>query len=170
MTGKIVMVVAMDNNRCIGRKGQVPWRLKRDMKHFRAVTSAKTVVMGRKTWDSIPERFRPLPNRRNVILTRNPYYHAEGAEVMHSLEEVMDKVSEDLYVIGGGEIYDAFMPVADKLVITCVHAEIEGGDAFFPSMPSEQWTSKELHFVHLADENNEHDFEVVSYERISPVG
>jgi len=129
----ISLVAAVARNGVIGRDGSVPWRLPEDMQRFRALTMGHPVVMGRKTWESLPDRFRPLPGRDNVVVTRNPDWAAQGADRAGSLEDALHLVESEpnVFVIGGGEIYAAALPLADELVLTEIDAEIEG-DTTFP--------------------------------------
>jgi dihydrofolate reductase len=129
----IRLVAAVARGGVIGRDGTVPWRLPEDMAFFREVTLGHPVVMGRRTWDSLPERFRPLPGRRNVVVTRNPDWRGEGAERAGSLAEALSLVAEaeSVAVIGGGALYAAALPLADELVLTEVELDAEG-DTFFP--------------------------------------
>ncbi|MCR8842784.1 dihydrofolate reductase [Paenibacillus sp. SC116] len=132
----INMIWAMDRNNLIGRDNALPWHLPNDMKYFRRVTSGKTVVMGRKTYDSIG---RPLPNRRNLVLTRNAKWSAEGAETITDLEVVLKLAEqEEVMIMGGAEIYHLFMPHADRLLITFIDAEYEGTD-YFPNFEQTDW-------------------------------
>jgi dihydrofolate reductase len=130
---KVVLVAAVGRGGVIGRDGDLPWRLPEDMAHFREVTIGEPVVMGRKTWDSLPVRFRPLPGRRNVVVTRNPAWSAEGAERAGSFDEALELAhgAERVSVIGGGEIFAAALPVADELVFTEIDLEVDG-DTLFP--------------------------------------
>lgn len=157
------LIAAMAENRVIGRDGGLPWRLPDDMRHFMQVTSGHPVIMGRRTWESMDG---PLRNRRNIVLTRQEGFTAEGAEVVHDLDEAIRLVAGDgpVYVIGGGEIYSLALPVADRLDLTIVHAEIEG-DARFPEWDENQWRLVgEEH--HPADERHEHAFTFRVYERV----
>ena len=131
---KIALVAAVARDGVIGRDGTIPWRLPEDMRHFRTVTMGHPVVMGRRTWDSLPDRFRPLPGRRNVVVTRNAAWYAEGAERARSLEDALRLVdgAERVFVIGGGELYAAALPLADELLLTEIDTEFEG-DTWFPS-------------------------------------
>lgn len=123
----ISFVVAYSQNRVIGKGNQLPWHLPNDLKHFKALTLGKTVVMGRKTFLSIG---KPLPNRTNVVLTQKKDFIAPGIEVAHTKAEVLAR-SEDLYIIGGAQIFSLFFDVVDRMYITEIEAEIEG-DTFFP--------------------------------------
>jgi dihydrofolate reductase len=128
----IGLIWAQAANGVIGRDNAIPWHLPEDMAHFRAVTTGATVVMGRRTWESLPPRFRPLPNRRNVVLTRDESWTAEGAEVAHDLASVLHG---DVWVIGGADVYGAALPVADVVELTELRAEI-AGDVYAPELDS----------------------------------
>ena len=167
---KIVIHVAISRNGIIGRDGDLPWRLSTDMRRFKAATMGKPVVMGRKTWQSFPKR--PLPGRANIVVTRNPDFHDEGAIVAHSLDEAITlarntadetgKVDE-ICVIGGGEIYAQAMDLADELHVTHVLADVEG-DARFPAIDPASWetvTSEEV----PAGEKDSHPTRHVVYRR-----
>lgn len=122
--------------RVIGTEGRLPWRLPGDMKHFTDLTKGKPVVMGRKTWESIPEKRRPLEERTNIVITRDEHYSAPGALVCHSLDEALRVASaspggSETMVIGGGEIYREALPFADRLYLTLVEDDAQG-DALFP--------------------------------------
>lgn len=129
----VALVAAVAHNRVIGRDGSIPWRLPEDMARFKEVTVGNPVVMGRKTWESLPDRFRPLPGRRNVVVTRNPAWHADGAEPVGSLSAALELLgdSERVSVIGGAEVYAAALPRADELVLTEIDLAVEG-DTLFP--------------------------------------
>lgn len=126
------LVWAQARDGVIGRDGRLPWHLPEDLAHFRALTRGATVVMGRATWESLPERFRPLPGRRNVVLTRDPGYAAPGAEVTASLDVAL-ACADDVWVIGGAQVYAAALPVADRLAVTQVDVDVEG-DAVAPTV------------------------------------
>ncbi len=136
----IVIVAAVAKNGVIGKGNAIPWRLPEDMAHFKALTTGHTVVMGRKTWESLPARFRPLPGRRNIVVTRNPGYLAPGAHVVHSLDEAIKLGAGDtaLFIIGGAELYAQALPLAQRLELTEIDAEIDG-DAYFPAFDRTQW-------------------------------
>jgi dihydrofolate reductase len=121
-------------NGVIGRDGALPWHLPEDMAHFRALTAGATVVMGRRTWDSLPPRFRPLPGRRNVVLTRDREWRADGAEVTHEVADAL-AAEGDVWVMGGAEIYAATLPFAELAVITELREEFEG-DTHAPALDS----------------------------------
>jgi len=129
----VSLLAAVAHKGVIGREGDIPWRLPEDVEHFKSLTTGHAVVMGRRTWDSLPERFRPLPGRRNVVVTRNPEWRADGAERAGSLEEALALLADEprVFVIGGAEIYAAALPHADELVLTEIDMGVEG-DTFFP--------------------------------------
>jgi dihydrofolate reductase len=126
-------VAAVARGGVIGRDGTIPWRIPEDARHFRALTMGHPVVMGRRTWESLPERFRPLPGRRNVVVTRNDIWREEGAERAHSLADALRLLegASQVYVIGGAELYADALPLADELLLTEIDIDV-GGDTFFP--------------------------------------
>lgn len=132
------LIWAQSTSGVIGRDGTIPWQLPEDMARFKDLTMGYTVVMGRRTWESLPARFRPLPGRRNIVLTRNPQYQADGAEVITSLDEVL--ALPDTWVIGGSEIYHLAMPAATRCEVTEVEIDLrlEDEDALAP-MLDESW-------------------------------
>jgi dihydrofolate reductase len=145
---RLALVAAIARGGVIGRDNAIPWRIPEDARRFRELTTGHPVVMGRRTWESLPERFRPLPGRRNVVITRNPDWAMEGAERAGSLDEALLQLEDanEVFVIGGAEIYAAALPLADELLLTEVEAEIEGDTRFPPFDPSEfEETSRERH-------------------------
>ena len=136
----IAHVVAIAQNNCIGKDGTLPWHLPEDLKHFKKVTTGHTVLMGRKTWESLPEKFRPLPNRKNVVVTRREGYDVpEGVDVYNSIDAALNAhAGEDIMIIGGGQIYAQTIDHADTLFITHVHQDVDG-DAFFPEIDPTLW-------------------------------
>jgi len=126
------MVWAQARNRVIGASGGLPWHLPEDLKLFRALTTGSTVVMGRRTWDSLPERFRPLPGRTNVVLTSDPGWSADGAHRSGSVGEMLE-AHDRVWVIGGGAVYAAFLPHAERLVVTDVDLDVDG-DTWAPAV------------------------------------
>ena len=127
----IIIIVAMDRNRAIGARGRVPWHLSADLKRFKKLTMGHPIVMGRKTYESIG---KPLPGRTNIVITRQTGYDAPGCTVVHRLEDALDRVEGDVFVIGGGEIYEQALPLAGKAYVTEVDTEAEDADAFFPEL------------------------------------
>jgi len=161
----VCIIAAMSDNRIIGRAGSLPWRLPADLKRFKSLTAGHTVIMGRKTFQSIG---RPLPDRRSIVITRNPDYRAEGALVFLSLEDALRQVAdnEEVFIIGGGELYRHALPLADRLELTIVHAAIEG-DTSFPELDLKDWKLiAEEH--HEADERHAYPFTFRTYERHGP--
>ena len=142
---EIVIIAAVAKNRVIGRDNQLIWNIPEDMAHFKALTAGHTVIMGRKTWESLPPRFRPLPGRRNIVVTRQSEYVAPGAEIALSLDLALALSANDetIFVIGGAEIYKQAMAFADRLEITEVDLN-PVGDSWFPEIVMVDWqiTSK----------------------------
>jgi dihydrofolate reductase len=145
----LALIAALDRQRAIGRDGGLLWHEGADQKHFRAVTMGCPVIMGRKTWDSLPPKFRPLPGRRNIVVTRNAGWRAEGAEAAPSLDAALAMASgaAKAFVIGGGELYAEAIAHADELVLTEVDAVFDRADAFFPVIDSTSFveSSREEH-------------------------
>ena len=137
----ISLIVAHDKNRVIGYENAMPWHLPGDLKYFKETTMGKPVIMGRKTFESIG---RPLPGRRNIIITRNKEYTYEGIETVHSLEEALTLVqgAEEIMVIGGEQIFTQALPLADRLYITWIEHEFTG-DTYFPAYPNWQVVSEQ---------------------------
>jgi dihydrofolate reductase len=135
---ELKLIYARSRNGVIGRDGQLPWHLPADLAHFKQTTLGQAVVMGRKTWDSLPERFRPLPGRTNIVITRQTDWHAPGALVAHSLEQAMSlcPAPGPLWVIGGAEIYAQALPLASTVVVTEIDVEVQG-DAHAPKLGTE---------------------------------
>ena len=151
----IEIVVAHSRNRVIGRDGGLPWHLPTDLRRFKELTSGGTVVMGRRTYESLPERFRPLPGRRNVVVSRNG---CDAPEVFGSLDAALEAAG-DCFVIGGGEVYAAALARTDRIHATEVDADVEG-DAWFPEAPG--WRCVERS---EPVEENGHVFTFATYER-----
>jgi dihydrofolate reductase len=145
---RLSLVAAVARDRVIGRDNAIPWRLPEDVARFKAVTTGHAVVMGRRTWDSIPDRYRPLPGRRNVVVTRNRAWRATGAERAASLGDALELLAgeERVYVIGGAEIYAAALPLADELLLTEIDLAVDG-DTFFPAFDRDAFAevSREEH-------------------------
>lgn len=165
MKCKLHIIVAMADNRAIGYKGDMPWGrgLPADLKHFKETTMGHPIVMGRKTFESLPKG--ALPGRQNIVVTRNSNYQAEGAEVVHSLPEALERAeSEELFLIGGGELYRQGIELADMLHITLVHHEWEEADTFFPEIDIEVWECKQIEY-HEADDRNRYPYSFTLWER-----
>ena len=183
----ISIIVAIAENYAIGKKGDLLCHMPADLKHFKDITSGQTVMMGERTFFSLPKH--PLPNRRNIVLTDVAGKTFEGAEAVYSIDEMVDKVesrktatsslkvesrktatsslkveSEEAFVIGGGMVYRQMMPLADKLYITHIHHSWEDADTFFPEIKESEWKllTAERHF---ADEKNPYDYTFATYGR-----
>ncbi len=156
----ISIIVAVARGGVIGCKGVMPWHIPEDLRMFKRVTSGHPVVMGRRTFESLG---RPLPNRTNVVITRNRSWNAEGVRVAGSLEDVvaMFTPEEEVFVIGGGEIYREAMPLADRLYLTRIDAAYEG-DTFFPDWNEADWQLVSSEF-HARGETFQHPFEFLVY-------
>ena len=143
---RISFVVAVSRNGVIGRDGGLPWHISTDLRRFKAITMGKPLVMGRKTWESLPKK--PLPGRPNIVITRQKNYRAEGASVVSDIPLALAAAGqvEEVCVIGGGEIFDMFLAQTDRIYLTEVDLEVEG-DTFFPPIDPAQWTetAREIH-------------------------
>ncbi|TNI55073.1 type 3 dihydrofolate reductase [Aeromonas veronii] len=161
---KISMIAAMAHDRVIGKDNQMPWHLPADLAHFKRVTLGKPVLMGRKTFESIG---RPLPGRRNLVISRNPDYQAEGIEVVGSVEAALALLAgssaEELMVIGGGHLYAEMLPSADCLYLTRIDLAVEG-DTRFPAFDDGQWQRVDCE-SHPADEKNPHPYSFETWQR-----
>jgi len=158
----VSIIVAMDRNRLIGNKNQLPWHLPADLAHFKQVTMGKPIIMGRKTYESIG---RPLPGRTNIVLSRSSDFHAQGVVTANTLEQALDYAAaeNEVMIIGGSTIYELALPRVDRLYMTYVESDYEG-DAWFPEFDLEQWRILASE-NHAADENNSSDYRFVTYER-----
>jgi dihydrofolate reductase len=159
----LTLIAAVARNGVIGIDNRLPWHLPADLKHFKELTTGNTVIMGRKTWESLPARFRPLPGRQNIVVTRNGSYQAEGAVIATSLAVARAATdSGEAFVIGGAELYVAAMPLADCLQLTEIDASPEG-DTWFPAIDRHLWreTAREAH----RDEAGL-DYAFVTYQKI----
>jgi dihydrofolate reductase len=156
------IIVAMARNRVIGQGGQLPWKLSADLQRFKRLTMGHPIIMGRKTYESIG---KPLPGRRSIVISRNPNYRPEGAETVTSVEEAIQRaeVSDETFVIGGGEIYSLVLPRANRLYITAVDTESEG-DTFFPVIDEQQWQLVE-ESSHPADDKNRFPMRFLVFDR-----
>lgn len=154
----VSLIAAIGKNRVIGKDNSLPWKLPEDMKRFKELTIGKPVIMGRKTFESIG---RPLPNRKNIILTRDKNYEAEGCKVVHSVEEALKFANaNEVMVIGGAQIYKEFLPVANKMYLTLIDEDFEG-DAYFPEYNIYEWGE-----VKRQEHQGKYRFIFVDLERI----
>ena len=164
---QINLIVAYSQNHAIGKDNNLLWHLADDMAFFKQQTSGKTVVMGKNTYLSLPKKFRPLPNRKNIVISsQEPIEEHENLSWYKSLEETiaaLKKTEGEIYIIGGGTIYEQTLPIADVVYATEVKVDIEG-DTYFPQLNPQGWTRKVLHSF-SKNEMNDYDFEVVKYEK-----
>ncbi|TCS44013.1 dihydrofolate reductase [Reinekea marinisedimentorum] len=165
---RISLIWAMAENRTIGRNNKLPWHLPNDLKYFKQLTTGKAVIMGRKTYESIG---KPLPNRTNIVITRDESYRAEGVHVVTSLDQAIElaeasslvNASDEVIVMGGAEIYKLCLPRADRLYITFVHAEV-AGDAFFPEFDLSQFTEIGRE-AFSADDSNPYNYSFAVFDK-----
>lgn len=163
----VSLIAAIAQNRTIGKNNDLPWHLPDDMKYFMQTTKGHHCIMGRKNYDSIPEKFKPLPNRTNIVVTRQRDFKAPNCVVVNSIDkgiEIARHANEtEVFIIGGAEIYQQSLSYADRLYLTEIKAEIQG-DTFFPAFDHAQW--KEVSRVpHPADERHKFAFDFVVYEK-----
>lgn len=158
----ISLIVAASSNNVIGIQGELPWRLSSDLKRFKALTMGKPIVMGRITHESIG---RALPGRQNIVITRQTDYDADECDVVQSIDAAIAAagVAEEIMVIGGGHIYEQFLPHADRIYLTRVQAEIDG-DAFLPDFAAAEWREV-TNEQHAADASNDYDYVFMTLER-----
>jgi len=161
---KLSLIAAIGNNNEIGKGNQLLCHLPADLKRFKTITLGHTIIMGRKTFESLPNG--ALPNRRNIVISRNPQLAVEGAEVYSSLDHALLKciAETEVFITGGAQIYEQALPVADKLYITKIHAAFPEADAFFPKIDLNIWKEVGREFS-PADEKNPYTFTFVEYER-----
>ncbi|WP_020158763.1 dihydrofolate reductase [Methylobacter marinus] len=161
---KISLIVAMASNRVIGINNQLPWHLSADLKRFRQITMGSPIVMGRKTYESIG---RPLPGRTNVIISRDPAYRQEGCLVFNDIETAMESCCrkfQEVFVIGGSELYQSMLPLADTLYVTLIHKAFSG-DAFFPEIDTRHWAEVSREDVD-SDPDAGFGYSFIKYEKI----
>lgn len=156
----ISLLWAMDKNRAIGLNNQLPWHLPEDLKYFKRVTMGKPIAMGRKTYESIG---RPLPGRENIVITRSQGVTIEGCTVIHDVKDLLKREDEELFVIGGAEIFKEIMPYADRLYITEIR-EVFEADTFFPEINMDNWELIES-TPGIKDEKNPYTYEFFVYQR-----
>lgn len=157
------LIVAVDENNLIGNKNQLPWHLPADLKYFKALTTGHPIIMGRKTFESIG---KPLPNRRNIIITRNKSFAAEGCDVFFDLTDAIKSCNnnQECFVIGGSELFKMALPIANRLYLTKIHHLFEG-DTHFPAIKNADWklTSEEKH---NPDEKNKYSYSFLVYDAV----
>ncbi len=162
MSSTLSIIAAFDRNHLIGRDNSLPWRLPADLAFFKRTTMGKPVIMGRKTFESIG---RPLPGRRNIIITRNPAFQAEGCEICASVEQALLRLEghSEVMLIGGASLYQQMLARADNLYVTEIDEEFEG-DAWFPDIPTDDW-QEVWRENHSANDLNPHNYSFVKYCR-----
>lgn len=163
----ISLIAAFTENRVIGKNNDLPWHLPDDMKHFMQTTSGHHVIMGRKNYESLPKKFRPLPNRTNIVVTRQADYDAAGCIVVNSIPQAIDIAIEnreqEVFIIGGAEIYTQSLAMANRLYLTEIKTSLEG-DAFFPSFDAQTWHEVSRKH-HPMDDKHIYAFDFVIYEK-----
>ncbi len=163
-------IAALAKNRVIGKNNDLPWRLPDDMKFFMDTTKGHHVIMGRKNYDSLHPKYKPLPHRTNIVITRQKNFKAPGCIVLHDVERAMEMATknaeDECFIIGGAEIYQLAMPFTTRLYLTEIDAEIEG-DTYFPVIRTDEW--KEIRRKHhAADDRHKYAFDIVAYDRVNP--
>ena len=165
---KVILIAAMDKNRVIGEEGKLPWNLPADMKHFQDSTRGYPVIMGRKTYESIPEPSRPLKGRKNIIITKQDGFQATGCFITHSLEDALEIAAREnpdrAYIIGGAQVYKEAMPIADELDLTFIDGEFKGS-AVFPEIRKGEWDEVRRE-PHSSDSINLYSYCFVYYQRV----
>jgi dihydrofolate reductase len=163
----ISLIAALSKNHVIGKNNDLPWHLPDDMKYFMQTTKGHHCIMGRKNYESIPEKFRPLPNRTNIVVTHQNDFKAEGCIIVHAIDDAIALAKKnneaEVFVIGGAEIYKLGFPVSNRLYLTEIDAIIEG-DTFFPEFKKEDWIETSRNH-HTMDDRHKHAFDFVIYER-----
>ena len=153
----IAIIVGMTKNRVIGKNNSLPWHIPEDLKNFKEITINNTIIMGRKTWESIPEKFRPLPNRNNIVISRN--LSVAGIDICPSVEEALEKAKsyqKEIFIIGGTSIYEQFLHLANKMYISYLKKEYSG-DTYFPNFNKENWK--------IIERKDFAEFELVIYQK-----
>lgn len=160
------IICALTENNAIGLNGGLLYHLPADLRHFKTLTTGHAIIMGRKTFESLPNG--ALPHRRNIVITRQKNFTAPGVEVCHNLEEAISSCKDDneAFIIGGESIYAAAMPLADRLCLTHIHATPQEADTFFPSYNEEDWELESMEH-HNPDEKNRHSYTFANYRRKS---
>lgn len=165
----ISIIVAVAENNVIGKNNSLIWHLPADMNYFKEKTKGHCVITGRKNYESIPEKFRPLPNRTNIVITRQADYNASGTIVVSSIEEAIEKAKQtgdsEIFIIGGAEIYKQFLRYADKIYLTRIYHSFEG-DSFFPEWHTQEWRETSR-IKGITDEKNIYPYDFITLEKIS---
>lgn len=165
----ISLIVAVADNNVIGKDNALIWHLPADMKFFKEKTTGHCIITGRKNYESIPEKFRPLPNRTNIVITRQPDYHAPGAVIVGSVEAAIDKAKQsgdnEIFIIGGAEIFRQSLQYADRIYLTVIHHSFEG-DVFFPELNKQEWKEVQRSKGPL-DEKNKYAHDYITLDKVS---
>ncbi|HEY0030624.1 MAG TPA: dihydrofolate reductase [Bacteroidia bacterium] len=168
MNQQISIIVATGNNNVIGKDNALIWHLPADMKFFKEKTTGHCIITGRKNYESIPEKFRPLPNRTNIVITRQKDYVAEGAIVVDSIAKAIDLAKktgdQEIFIIGGAEIFKQSLHLTDRIYLTEIHHDFEG-DVFFPELDRTLW-KETFRTKGIIDEKNKYDYDFVMLEKI----
>ena len=162
---RVSAVVAASENGVIGREGGLPWHVSSDLKLFKEITLGKPVIMGRRTWESLPRK--PLPGRRNIVITRQADFVAEGAELVHSVDEALAVCAgeADVSIIGGGQVYAEAMSRTDRIYLTRIHLEVDG-DTFLPDLNEDEWREVERREF-ARGERDDADFTLIVLDRVT---
>ncbi len=167
----VSLIAALTQNKVIGKNNDLPWQLPDDMKYFMQKTKGHHVIMGRKNYDSIPEKFKPLPNRTNIVVTRQKNFQAKDCHVVHSLEDAMAIAEQqnepEVFLIGGAEIYKQGLPFTNRMYLTEIKTNLEG-DTFFPEFNKQLW-KEQSRIHHSADDRHAYAFDFVVYEKLLTV-
>ena len=165
----ISLIVAVTKNMVIGKDNKLAWHLPDDMNYFSNMTKGHSIIMGRKNWESIPEKYRPLPGRKNIVVTRNKEFQDNGATVVNSIEKAIEvsRASEDeeIFIIGGGEIYRLFLPHADKIHRTVIHCDVDNADTYAPELSEQEFSLTSSNFTPKT-ERDDFDMTFEVYEKI----
>jgi len=161
------IIVATAKNNAIGKSNQLLWHMPADLKFFRKTTSGHTIIMGRKTFESVGQ---PLPKRRNIVITRQENYQADGIEVVNSFEDALalcenERETDEVFIVGGAQIYEQALPLADKIYLTLINHEFEEADTFFPEINDEEWQLEDVEHREN-DEKNPYDYSFLVYTKI----
>jgi dihydrofolate reductase len=164
----ISIIVAVAENNVIGKDNTLIWHLPVDMKFFKDKTTGHCIITGRKNYESIPEKFRPLPNRTNIVITRQTNYNASGAIIASSIEDAIEKAKQknddEIFIIGGAEIYKQCLPFVDKIYLTRIHHFFDG-DAFFPELDPSEWRETQR-IKGVTDDKNKYEHDFITLEKI----
>jgi dihydrofolate reductase len=162
---ELTLIAAFDKNQAIGIDGELPWNLSSDLKHFKKVTTGHSIIMGRKTFDSIG---KALPNRKNIVLTRNKEWKVDGVITITNVNEIYQicENEDEVFVIGGAEIYTAFLDTATKMILSYVETEVKDADAFFPQFDMRAWQTIEKSNM-IKEEKDDYHYKIITLHKSS---